>query len=80
MIKIDKNFVSTLTPADASLALHGRPGTGVELTVMRDDNPKYIVRAAERRVLSYDVEEMALPPVSETAPTPGPIEDPAPAK
>jgi len=79
IIKIDKNLVSTLTPDEARLALHGRPGTGVELTVMRDDNPRFIVRAAERRVLSYDVEEMAQPPVSESAPVPGPMDQP-PAK
>jgi C-terminal processing protease CtpA/Prc len=80
VIKIDKNLVSTLTPEEARLALHGRPGTGVELTVMRDDNPRYIVRAAERRVLPHDVEEMSQPPVSEAAATPGPIDEPAPAK
>jgi C-terminal processing protease CtpA/Prc len=79
VVKIDKNYVSTLSPDDARLALHGQPGTGVELTVMRDDNPRFIVRAAERRVLSGDVEEMAQPPVSESAPQPGPIVD-APAK
>jgi C-terminal processing protease CtpA/Prc len=73
IIRIDKNDVSTLSPGDASLALHGQPGTGVELTVMRDDNPRYIVRAAERRVLPDDLEEMAQPPISEVAPTPGPI-------
>jgi len=75
VVKIDKNYVNTLSPDDARLALHGQPGTGVELTVMRDDNPRYIVRAAERRVLPDDVEEMAQPPVSETAPSPGPISD-----
>jgi C-terminal processing protease CtpA/Prc len=80
VIKIDRNLVSTLTPEEARLALHGRPGTGVELTVMRDDNPRYIVRAAERRVLPHDVEEMAQPPVSESTIAPGPIDEPAPAK
>jgi C-terminal processing protease CtpA/Prc len=79
VIKIDKNYVSTLSPDDARLALHGQPGTGVELTVMRDDNPRYIVRAAERRVLPDDVEEMAQPPVSESALQPGPIAE-TPAK
>jgi S1-C subfamily serine protease len=80
VIKIDKNFVSTLSPDEARLALHGQPGTGVELTVMRDDNPRYIVRAAARRVLPDDVEEMTMPPVSEVATTPGPISDAPPAK
>jgi predicted metalloprotease with PDZ domain len=80
VIKIDKNLVSSLTPNEARLALHGRPGTGVELTVMRDDNPRYIVRAAERRVLPNEVEEMSQPPVSESAAEPGPIAEPASAK
>jgi C-terminal processing protease CtpA/Prc len=79
VIKIDKNFVNSLSADDARLALHGQPGTGVELTVMRDDNPRFIVRAAERRVLPDDVEEMTQPPVSSVAPFPGPISD-APAK
>jgi C-terminal processing protease CtpA/Prc len=80
IIKIDKNYVSTLSPDEARLALHGQPGTGVELTVMRDDNPRLIVRAAERRVLADDVEEMAQPPVSSVAVSPAPIPDAAPAK
>ena len=80
VVKIDKNYVNTLSPEDARLALHGQPGTGVELTVMRDDNPRYIVRAAERRVLPDDVEEMAQPPVSESATGPGPISDTTSAK
>lgn len=79
VIKIDKNYVSTLSSDDARLALHGQPGTGVELTVMRDDNPRYIVRAAERRVLPDATEEMAQPPVSGVAPQPGPISE-APVK
>jgi len=80
ILRIDKNDISTLTPDEARLALHGRPGTGVELTVMREDNPRYIVRAIERRVLANDVEEMIQPPVSETAPFPGPLAPSAPAK
>jgi len=80
VIKIDKNYVSTLSEDDARLALHGRPGTGVELTVQRDDNPRFIVRAAERRVLPGDMEEMAQPPVSEARPTGDPIPDVAPPK
>jgi S1-C subfamily serine protease len=79
VIQIDKNLVSTLTPEDARLALHGEPGTGVELTVMRDDNPKYLVRAVSRRVLPDDVEEMTQPPVGSIAVNPGPIGD-TPAK
>ena len=80
IVKIDKNYVSTLNADDARLALHGEPGTGVELTVMRDNSPHYFVRATERRVLPDDVEEMAQPPVSEVAPVPGPITDVGPAK
>ena len=51
IIKIDKNYTSTLTEDEVKLALHGQPGTGVELTVQRGDNPLFIVRAIERRVL-----------------------------
>jgi C-terminal processing protease CtpA/Prc len=80
IIKIDKNEVSTLTQDEARVALHGRPGTSVEMTVMRDDNPRLIVRSAERRVLPHDVEEMEQPPQGEVMPAPGPIADPAPAK
>jgi C-terminal processing protease CtpA/Prc len=80
IIRIDKNDVSTLTPEEARMALHGRPGTGVELTVMRDDNPRFIVRAAERRLLPHDTEEMAQPPQGEVMAIPGPIPNPAPTK
>jgi C-terminal processing protease CtpA/Prc len=75
IIKIDKNYVNSLTQDEARLALHGRPGTGVELTVQRDDNPRFIVRAAERRILSGDTEEMTQPPVSEVQLTGDPIPD-----
>ena len=47
VVKIDKNYVNTLSPGEARLALHGQPGTGVELTVMRDDNPR-LHRAGRR--------------------------------
>lgn len=67
IIKIDKNYTSTLTEDEVSLALHGEPGTGVELTVQRDDNPKYLVRAVERRVLSATKEDMTQPPMSGVA-------------
>jgi C-terminal processing protease CtpA/Prc len=58
IVKIDKNYTSTLTQDEVKLALHGEPSTGVELTVQRGDDPKYIVRAVERRVLHADVEEV----------------------
>src|SRR5260221_6914694 len=51
IIKIDKNFTNTLTQDEISLALHGEPGTGVQLTIQRDDDPKLLVRSVERRVL-----------------------------
>jgi C-terminal processing protease CtpA/Prc len=75
VLKIDKNWVYTLTPDDAKLALHGQPGTGVELTVQRGDNPRFIVRAAERRVITDDMEEMTQPPVAEERPTGDSIPD-----
>ena len=65
IIRIDKNYTSTLTQEEISLALHGEPGTGVELTIQRDDDPHYIIRAVERRILRADQEEIAQPPRSE---------------
>jgi len=67
IIKIDKNYTNTLSQDEVSLALHGRPGTGVELTIQRDDNPKLIVRAVERRILPAGAEDMVAPPMSEVA-------------
>ena len=65
IIRIDKNYTTTLSQEEVSLALHGEPGTGVELTIMRDDDPHYIVRAVERRILRADQEDIAQPPRSE---------------
>ena len=65
IIRIDKNYTTTLTQEEVSLALHGEPGTGVELTIQRDDDPHYIVRAVERRILRADQEDIAQPPRSE---------------
>jgi len=61
IIKIDKNYTSSLSEDDARLALHGQPGTGVELTIQRGDDPKFIVRAMERRVIPGDTEEVLNP-------------------
>ena len=65
IIRIDKNYTTTLTQDEVSLALHGQPGTGVELTIQRDDDPRYIIRAVERRILRADQEDIAQPPRSE---------------
>jgi C-terminal processing protease CtpA/Prc len=65
IIRIDKNYTTTLTQEEISLALHGEPGTGVELTIQRDDDPHYIIRAVERRILRADQEDIAQPPRSE---------------
>ena len=65
IIRIDKNYTSTMTQDEINLALRGEPGTGVELTIGRDDDPHFIVRAVERRVLYADQEEIAQPPRSE---------------
>jgi C-terminal processing protease CtpA/Prc len=67
IIKIDKNFTNTLTPDQVSLALHGEPGTGVQLTIQRDDDPKLIIRSLERRVLPPGAEDMVNPPMSAVA-------------
>jgi hypothetical protein len=65
IIRIDKNYTSTMTQDEISLALHGEPGTGVELTIQRDDDPHYIIRAVERRIIHADQEYIAQPPRSE---------------
>ncbi len=65
IIRIDKNYTATLSQEEVSLALHGEPGTGVELTVQRDDDPHYIIVAVERRILRADQEDIAQPPRSE---------------
>jgi C-terminal processing protease CtpA/Prc len=65
ILRIDKNYTNTLTQDEISLALHGEPGTGVELTVQRDDDPHYIIRAVARRILRADQEDIAQPPRSE---------------
>ena len=62
----------------AVLSLHtsplAQPGTGDgggmnvyvrELTIQRDDDPRYIIRAVERRILRADQEDIAQPPRSE---------------
>jgi C-terminal processing protease CtpA/Prc len=67
IIKIDKNYTNTLTADEISIALHGQPGSGVELTVQRDDNPRYFVRAIERKVIRPDQEDMTMPPMSGVA-------------
>jgi hypothetical protein len=65
IIRIDKNYTAHLTQDEVSLALHGEPGTGVELTIQRDDDPHYIIRAIERRIIHADQEDIAQPPRSE---------------
>jgi C-terminal processing protease CtpA/Prc len=58
IIKIDRNFTSTLTPDQLKLALHGEPGSGVELTVQRGDDPRLIVHSIQRRILPADSVEI----------------------
>jgi len=65
ILRIDKNYTSTMTQDEINMALRGQPGTGVELTIGRDDDPHFIVRAVERRVIYADQEEIAQPPRSE---------------
>jgi len=67
IIKIGKNYTSTLTQDEIHLALRGQPGTGVELTVQRDDDPRFVVRSVERRILLAGSEDMTMPPMSEVA-------------
>jgi len=65
IIRIDKNYTTSMTQDEISLALHGEPGTGVELTIQRDDDPHYIIRAVERRIIREDQEFIAQPPRSQ---------------
>jgi len=65
IIKIDKNFTTTLTQDQVSIALHGQPGSAVELTIQRNDDPHLIIRALERRTLSPTAQEMVNPPMNE---------------
>jgi carboxyl-terminal processing protease len=73
IIRIDKNYTNTLTQEEVSLALHGEPGTGVELTIQRDDDPHYIIRSVERRILRADQEDIAQPPRSEVGEVTAPM-------
>jgi C-terminal processing protease CtpA/Prc len=58
ILKIDKNYTTSLTPDEIKIALHGEPGSGVELTVLRGDDPKPIVRAIARRAISPYAEDI----------------------
>ena len=68
IIKIDRNYTDSLTEDEVKLALHGEPGTGVELTVQRGDDPRLIVRAISRRVLPLHAEDIPEPMVTEMKP------------
>jgi len=67
IIKVDKNYTNTLTQDQVKLALHGQPGSGVQLTIQRDDDPKLIIRSLERRVIPPGSEQMVNPPMSGVA-------------
>ena len=58
ILKIDKNYTTSLSPEEIKIALHGQPNSGVELTVLRGDDPKPIVCAIARRVISPYAEDM----------------------
>ncbi len=63
IIRIGRDFTNTLTQDEIRTALHGAPGSGVELTIQRGDNPRFIIRSVERRTLPAYAEEMVQPPV-----------------
>ena len=69
IVKIDRNFTNTLTPDEVKWALHGDPGTGVELTVKRGDDPRLIVRSIQRRLLSANSVEIPESEVMTDLPT-----------
>jgi C-terminal processing protease CtpA/Prc len=68
IIKIDRNYTNTLTDEEVKLALHGDPGTGVELTVQRGDDPHLIIRAVERRVLPDNADNIPDPNAPQAKP------------
>ena len=68
IIKIDRNFTNSLTQDEIKTALHGEPGTGVELTVQRGDNPDLIVRAIQRRIISPYAEDIVTPALADGHP------------
>ncbi len=65
IVRIDKNMTYTLSQQEVELALHGEPGTSVELAVQRDGNPRFIIRALERRVIPIGSIDNILPPTDE---------------
>jgi C-terminal processing protease CtpA/Prc len=65
IIRIDKNMTSTLSKDEVDLALHGDPGTPVELAVERDGNPDLIVRALDRRIIPAGSIVSIRPPTDE---------------
>lgn len=68
IVKIDKNFANSLSQDEIKLALHGEPGTGVELTVQRGDDPRLVVKAIQRRILPANSEDIVTPALVETKP------------
>jgi C-terminal processing protease CtpA/Prc len=67
IIKIDRNFTNSLTQDEVRMALHGEPGTGLELTVQRGDDPRLVIHSVQRRVISaYSVEIPASTVTTET--------------
>ncbi len=68
VIKIDKNFTNSLSQDEIKLALHGEPGTGVELTIQRGDIPRPVILAVERRILPANAEDVLTPTVTEVKP------------
>ena len=65
IIRIDKNYLHDADAGRNQPRAAWPAGHGVELTIQRDDDPHYIIRAVERRILHADQEDIAQPPRSE---------------
>jgi C-terminal processing protease CtpA/Prc len=66
IVKIDRNYTDSLTPDEVRLALHGEPGSGVELTVKRGDDPLLIVHSIKRRPITIYDQDILEPMATET--------------
>ena len=64
-MELPPQLVPKLLRRAVSLGTEEKSGSGRRLTIQRDDDPHYIIRAVERRVLRADQEDIAQPPRSE---------------
>ncbi len=61
IIRIGKNDPLSLTPEQVKLSLHGVPGSSIELTIQRNDEPHPRAIAVQRRELPPDALDSQTP-------------------